>query len=244
MFGAIVYIPLYLQTVHGASPTASGLELLPMVAGMLATFIFSGQLVSRTGRYKIFPIVGSAVLAVGLAMLAQLGPHTSYGWPPSTCWSSVSAWGSSCRCSWWRSRTPSRTPQLGAATSTSTFFRTIGGSFGVSALGEIFNSRLLSSLKAHATPGQLSLVKGGNISANPAQINHLPLAERLIFINAFSHGLQGVFLAAVPFAVLAFVLSWLMKEIPLRTTSNTGTIESSEPDRDVDSEVAGEFAAF
>ena len=78
MFGAIVYLPLYLQTVHGASPTASGLELLPLVAGMLTTFIFSGRLVTRTGRYKIFPIVGSAVLAVGLVMLSRLGPHTSF----------------------------------------------------------------------------------------------------------------------------------------------------------------------
>ena len=244
MFGAIVYIPLYLQTVHGASPTASGLELLPMVAGMLVTFIFSGQLVSRTGRYKIFPIVGSAVLAVGLAMLSRLGPHTSYGL--ASIYMLVVGLGVGLVMQVLVVAVQNSVPysQLGVATSTSTFFRTIGGAFGVSALGEVFNSRLLSSLRSHATASQLSLVKGGNISANPAQINHLPLAERLIFINAFSHGLQGVFLAAVPFAVLAFVLSWLMKEIPLRTTSNTGTSVNRQPDADVDADVAGEFASF
>ncbi len=79
MFGAIIYLPLYLQIVHGASPTLSGLELLPMIGGMLLTFILSGRLVTRTGRYKVFPIVGTGVLAVGLALLTQLGPHTPYG---------------------------------------------------------------------------------------------------------------------------------------------------------------------
>jgi EmrB/QacA subfamily drug resistance transporter len=227
MFGAIVYIPLYLQTVHGASPTASGLELLPLVAGMLITFIMSGRLVTRTGHYKIFPIVGSAVLAVGLAMLSRLGPHTSFGL--ASVYMFVTGLGVGLVMQVLVVAVQNSVPysQLGVATSTSTFFRTIGGCFGVSALGEVFNDRLLSQLRAHATAAQLSLVHGGNISANPEQISHLPPAERLIFINAFSHGLQGVFLTAVPFAILAFILSWLMKEIPLRTTSNIGTTGQS-----------------
>ena len=79
MFGAIIYLPLYLQVVHGVSPTLSGLELLPMIGGMLLTFIMSGRLVTSTGRYKVFPIVGTAVLEVGLSLLTLLGPHTPYG---------------------------------------------------------------------------------------------------------------------------------------------------------------------
>ena len=79
MFGAIIYLPLYLQVVHGASPTLSGLELLPMIGGMLLTFISSGRIVTRTGRYKVFPIVGTGVLSLGLLSLTQLGPHTAYG---------------------------------------------------------------------------------------------------------------------------------------------------------------------
>jgi EmrB/QacA subfamily drug resistance transporter len=233
MFGAIVYLPLYLQTVHGASPTASGLELLPLVAGMLITFILSGQLVTRTGRYKIFPVLGSAVLAVGLALLSRLGPHTSFGL--ASVYMLVVGLGVGLVMQVLVVAVQNSVPysQLGTATSTSTFFRTIGGCFGVSALGEVFNSRLLSQLKAHASHAQLSLVQGGSIEANPSQINHLPLAERVVFIDAFSHGLQGVFLAAVPFAVLAFVLSLLMKEIPLRTTAHTQTVDKNQSDPEV-----------
>ena len=79
MFGAIIYLPLYLQTVHGATPTASGLEVLPMVGGMMVTFITSGRLITRTGRYKAFPVAGSIVLTVGLFLLSRLGPHTTLG---------------------------------------------------------------------------------------------------------------------------------------------------------------------
>jgi EmrB/QacA subfamily drug resistance transporter len=221
MFGAIVYLPLYLQTVHGASPTASGLELLPLVAGMLATFILSGRLVSSTGRYKIFPILGCAVLAVGLYLLSLLGPHTSFG--TTSVYMFVVGLGVGLVMQVLVVAVQNSVPysQLGTATSTSTFFRTIGGCFGVSALGEVFNSRLLSTLKLHATASQLSLLKGGNIAANPAQIDSLPTPERILFVGAFSHALSGVFEVAVPFAVLGFVLSLIMKEIPLRTTANT-----------------------
>jgi EmrB/QacA subfamily drug resistance transporter len=244
MFGAIVYIPLYLQTVHGASPTTSGLELLPMVAGMLITFIFSGRLVTRTGRYKIFPIVGSAVLAVGLALLARLGPHTSFG--IAAIYMAIVGLGVGLVMQVLVVAVQNSVPysQLGTATSTATFFRTIGGSFGVSGLGVVFNSRLLSQLKAHAGAAHLSGLSGSNITANPAQINHFPPAERIVFVNAFSHALQGVFLVAVPFAVLACLLSFLMKEIPLRTTAHTPSAHGGAEARDAGIEAGGELAAF
>jgi len=110
--------------------------------------------------------------------------------------------------------------QLGVATSTAMFFRSIGGAFGVSALGAVFDSRLLHELSQHASKAQLTLLKGGSIAANPAQINRLPAAERMLYVNAFSHAVQEVFLVAIPFTALAFVLSLLMKEIPLRTTAH------------------------
>ena len=131
MFGAIVYLPLYLQTVHGASPTASGLELLPMVGGMLVTFILSGQLVTKTGRYKVFPIVGSAVLAVGLLLLSRLGPTTSFAL--ASLYMVVVGLGVGLVMQVLVVAVQNSVPyeQLGTATSTATFFRTIGGSFGV-----------------------------------------------------------------------------------------------------------------
>jgi MFS family permease len=229
MFGAIVYLPLYLQTVHGASPTASGLELLPMVAGMLLTFIVSGRLVTRTGRYKVFPIAGSAVLTVGLALLSRLGPHTSF----STCalYMVVVGLGLGLVMQVLVVAVQNAVPysQMGVATSTATFFRTIGGAFGVSALGAVFNSRLLHQLTTHATAAQLTLLHGGNVAANPAQINHLPTAQRIVFVDAFSHALQTVFVVAVPFTLLACVLSFIMKEIPLRTTAQVPVADGVDP---------------
>jgi MFS family permease len=219
MFAALIYLPLYLQTVHGATPTASGLELLPLVAGMLCTFIVSGRLVTRTGRYKIFPIVGSAVLTGGLALLSRLGPHTTFS--VTAVYMFVVGLGVGLVMQVLVVAVQNSVPysELGVATSTATFFRTIGGAFGVSALGAVFDSRLLGSLSTHASPAELKLISGGSVTANPAQIDHLPAAQHIVFVNAFSHALQDVFLVAVPFAALAFVLSWIMKEIPLRTTA-------------------------
>jgi EmrB/QacA subfamily drug resistance transporter len=230
MFGAIIYLPLYLQTVHGATPTASGLELLPWVAGMVVTFIFSGRLVTSTGHYKIFPIIGSAILSVGLFLLSQLGPHTTF--LRTSVDMVVVGLGVGLILQVIVVAVQNSVPyaQLGVATSTATFFRSIGGAFGVSALGTVFDSRLLSQLVTHASKAQLSLVRGGNVAANPAQITKLPPAERLVYVNAFSHALQDVFRVAVPFALLALVLSLLMKEIPLRTTTlATSLIETDQP---------------
>lgn len=219
MFGTIVYLPLYLQTVHGATPTASGLELLPMVAGMLTTFIVSGRLVSRTGRYKIFPIVGTAVLTGGLVLLSRLGPHTTFS--VSAAYMVVVGLGIGMVMQVTVVAVQNSVPhsQLGVATSTITFFRTIGGAFGISVLGAVFNSRLLNQLSSHATAAQLKVLSGGSLTVNPAQIEHLPAAQRVVFVDAFSHSLVTVFLVGVPFTMLAFVLSLIMKEIPLRTTA-------------------------
>ncbi len=233
MFGAIIYLPLYLQAVHGATPTASGLEVLPMVVGMMVTFIISGRLITRTGRYKAFPVAGSIVLTVGLLLLSRLGPHTTLAM--ASVYMFVVGLGIGLMMQVLVVAVQNAVPysRLGVATSTASFFRSIGGAFGVSALGAVFSSRLLHDLSAHATKAQLKLLKGGSIAANPAQINHLPPAQRSVFVQAFSHSLQVVFLVAVPFTILAFVLSMLMKEIPLRTTSQVSQAAADSPDDDM-----------
>jgi EmrB/QacA subfamily drug resistance transporter len=228
MFGALVYLPLYLQTVKDASPTASGLELLPLVAGMLTTFIMTGRLVTKTGRYKIFPIIGSAVLAIGLAILSTIGLHTAFGTLAIAMVIIGLGMGLIMQVIVVAVQNSVPYAQLGVATATATFFRTIGGCFGVSALGEVFNTRLLDSLKTHASAAQLRVISGGSVAANPAQINHLATPEKVLFLGAFSHALSGVFLFAVPFAVLAFALGFLMKEIPLRTAAHTKTVSEVE----------------
>jgi EmrB/QacA subfamily drug resistance transporter len=223
MFGAIIYLPLYLQIVHGASPTKSGLELLPVVGGMLVTFIVSGRLVSRTGRYKIFPIIGCAVLAVGLALLTNLSPTTSFLY--TAIYMAIVGLGIGLVMQVLVVAVQNSVPhaQLGTATATATFFRTIGGAFGVAVLGAVFNAQLLAKLRDHASAAELKLLSGGTITANPAEIEHLPLAQRTQVIADFSHSLQTVFVVAVPFAIVAFVLCFFMKEIPLRTTAHVKT---------------------
>jgi EmrB/QacA subfamily drug resistance transporter len=219
MFGAIVYLPLYLQVVHGSSPTKSGLQLLPLVGGLLVTFIISGQLVSRTGHYKVFPILGTAITALGLALLTQLHPNTSYGLVALFMFVVGLGLGLVMQVLVVAVQNTVPHAQLGTATSTATFFRTIGGAFGVAALGAVFNNRLLAQLRATATPAELKVLQGGSIAANPAQINSLPPEARDRIIDAFSHALQTVFIVAVPFAVAAFFLCWFLKEIPLRKTA-------------------------
>ena len=223
MFGAIIYLPLYLQIVHGASPTLSGLELLPMIAGMLLTFILSGRLVTRTGRYKVFPIAGTGVLALGLLSLTQLGPHTEY-WEVAV-FMFVTGLGIGLVMQVLVVAVQNAVPYsaLGVATATSNFFRTIGGAFGVAVLGAVFANRLISELRVGATASELKLISGSNLTANPSQIDHLPPAQHAFVVNAFTHSVGTAFLVAVPIAVLGFLLSWLIKEIPLRTTAFVAT---------------------
>ena len=227
MFGAIVYLPLYLQTVDGSSPTKSGLQLLPMIAGLLVTFIVSGQLVSRTGRYKIFPILGTAITALGLALLSQLQPTTSYAFVALYMFVVGLGLGLVMQVLVVAVQNTVPHSQLGTATSTATFFRTIGGAFGVAALGAVFSNRLLSQLQRTLTPKERALIKGGSIEANPAQLHNLPPDAQQKFIEAFSHALQTVFIVAVPFAIVAFILCWFLKEIPLRKTAHVSTSAST-----------------
>jgi MFS family permease len=194
-----------------------------MVAGMLTTFIASGRIVSRTGRYKAFPIAGTLVVAIGLALLATVGTSTGYG--PVAAYMFVVGFGLGLVMQVLVVAVQNTVPhaRLGTATSTATFFRTIGGAFGVAALGAVFNNRLLDELRAHAGAAEVRLLRGGTIVANPASISRLPQAARTAVVDAFSHSLTAVFVVSVPFAVVAFLLCWLLKETPLRTTAFVST---------------------
>jgi len=216
MFGVIIYIPLYLQTVHGASPTSSGLQLLPLVFGMLVTFILSGRLISRWGRYKVFPLAGTAVMAVGLYLLTLMTPATTLA--ESSVAMVVVGLGVGGVMQVLVVAVQNAVPysQLGTATSSATFFRSVGGAFGVALFGAIFNSRLFDELPKYLPAAVLRHISGHNISSNPAQIDALPPAIHHGYVLAFSHSLQTVFLIGVPFAVAAFALTWLLEEVPLR----------------------------
>ncbi|MEY9877603.1 EmrB/QacA subfamily drug resistance transporter [Streptacidiphilus sp. MAP12-33] len=219
MFGVIIYIPLYLQTVHAASPTSSGLQLLPLIVGMLITFITSGRMVSARGRYKIFPIIGTAVMTLGVWLLSLLTPTT--GLAVSSAYMFVVGFGIGLVMQVLVVAVQNAVPreQLGAATSSTTFFRTIGGSFGVSALGAVFNRQLTANLPKHLPPQAVQQIHGSTVTASPAQLNALPAPIKEGFIQAFDSSLHTVFLAGVPIGLAAFVLSWFLKELPLRDTA-------------------------
>ncbi len=216
MFGAIIYIPLYLQTVHAATPTSSGLQLLPLVCGMLVTFTISGRLVTKWGRYKIFPVVGTGVMAVGLFLFSLLTPSTPL--IISSVYMVILGAGIGCVMQVLVVAVQNAVPQaqLGTATSLSTFFRSIGGSFGVAVFGAIFNNRLAANLPKYLPPSALRAVHGSNVSASPAQLDALPPAIHHGYVLAFSDSLHAVFLIGAPVALLAFALTWLLKDLPLR----------------------------
>jgi hypothetical protein len=217
MFGAIVFIPLYLQLVYGASPTSSGLRLLPLMAGLLVAAIASGRAISRIGRYKVFPIAGTAVLVGGMYLLSRLGVGTA-PWLASVYMLVVGVGiGLVMQVLVLVVQNDVRPQEIGVATSTATFFRSVGGSFGVAIFGTIFATRLADQL-SHL-PRSVTDRLGSGVHLNPEQARHLPATVHADFLQAFAHALHGVFLWGMALAAVPFVLSWLLKEVPLRTTA-------------------------
>jgi EmrB/QacA subfamily drug resistance transporter len=227
MFGAIVFIPLFLQLVYGASPTSSGLRMLPLMGGLLIAAIFSGRIISRIGRYKAFPIAGTAVLVVGMFLLSRLGVGTA-PWLASVYMAVVGVGiGLVMQVLVLVVQNDAKPQDIGVATSTATFFRSVGGAFGVAIFGTIFASRLSGQLAK--LPHEITSKLGGGVHLNPEQAKHLPPGVHDAFLNAFAHSLHGVFLFGMLLAVIPFGLSWLLKEVPLRTTvgAATDTVEEA-----------------
>jgi EmrB/QacA subfamily drug resistance transporter len=223
LFGTVSFLPLFLQVVHGVSPTISGVYLLPQVVGLLLTSIGSGQLIARTGRYKIYPIVGTALLAVALFLLSRLDEHTSTAVTSVYFFVLGASLGLILQVLVIAVQNSVDYADLGAATSGATFFRSIGGSFGVSVFGAVFSNRLAvelaSALRGVTVPAGFNLARA---QANPALLKRLPAAIRADVQHAYSLALHPVFLYAIPVALVAFVLSWFLREVPLRTTNSVG----------------------
>jgi EmrB/QacA subfamily drug resistance transporter len=227
MFGALAFLPLFLQVVRGVSPTISGVYLLPMVVGLLITSIGSGQLISRIGRYKAFPIVGTALLAVALYLLSTLSAQTSSLVMDSYFFLLGLSLGLILQVLVIAVQNAADYADLGVATSGVTFFRSIGGSFGVAIFGSLFSARLATGL-AHALAG-VRLPAGfsaASAQSHPTLLARLPAALRAGVLDAYSSALDRVFLYAVPVAVAAFVLAWFLREVPLRSTA--GAVDLGE----------------
>jgi EmrB/QacA subfamily drug resistance transporter len=221
MFGAIAYLPQYMQIVQGASPTISGLRLLPLMAGLLATSVVTGRLVSRWGRYRVFPIAGTAVMTLGLYLLSHLGVATS-AWLSSLYMLVLGAGiGASMQVLVVAVQNSVSYADLGAATGGTTFFRSIGSSFGTAIFGAVFANVLPGNLAAslHGLPLPHGITAASG--ASPAVLARLPAAVHAGYVSGYASSLRTVYLVAVPFGALAFLLAWALKDIPLRTTAST-----------------------
>lgn len=217
MFGAMTYLPTFLQIVQGVSPTLSGVHMLPMVFGLLITSTVSGQIVSRTGRWKVFPIAGTGIIAVGLLLLHQLKVNSST-WEMSVYFFVFGAGlGLVMQVLVLVAQNSVRYEDLGVATSGATFFRSIGASFGVAIFGTIFTNllrnKLTDSLAGQPLPPGVS---PGELASDPRSVGNLPGAVRSGVLNAYSTSITDVFLFAVPVVLVAFVVSWFLKEDKLR----------------------------
>jgi MFS family permease len=225
LFGATAFLPLYLQVVRGVTPTISGVYLLPMVLGLLLTSVASGQLISRYGRYKVFPIAGTAAMTLALFLLSTLTETTTS--VVMDVYFAVLGFGLGLilQVLVIAVQNSADYADLGTATSSVTFFRTIGGSFGVAIFGSIFSSRLAANLTA-ALHGA-TLPPGFNPSsaqANPAALKRLPVPLLTDIRHAYVLSFHTVFLVAVPVAAATFVLTWFLREVPLRATAGASDI--------------------
>ena len=231
LFGSVTYLPLYLQIVKGHSPTQSGLLLTPLMAGVLVTSILSGNLITRHGRYRPFPIAGTAIAAVGLFFLSRLGVETS-PWVSAAYMLVVGlGLGMVMQVLVLAAQNAVEYRLLGVATSGSTLFRQVGGSVGVSLFGAIFANRL-----AHELAARLPLGAHLPAAANPAAVRRLPAAVHAPYVAGFSAALEPVFLAAAGIMFVAFLLTWLLPEVPLKAAAAEGIGESFASPREDSSE--------
>jgi EmrB/QacA subfamily drug resistance transporter len=218
LFGTIIYVSLFLQVVHGATPTEAGLKLLPLMAGVLITSIGGGRTISRIGRYRAFPIAGTALITVGMFLLSRMGIATGYPMIALAMLVLGLGLGLVMPVLVLAVQNAVPRPDMGVATAGSIFFRSIGGSFGVAIFGTIFASRLgywlLRDLPAskHLDEHTASELLQGGLKKIASQ----PPAVRSGLVDAFASSLHTVFLWAVPLGILAFLVSLCLREVPLR----------------------------
>jgi EmrB/QacA subfamily drug resistance transporter len=235
MFGAITFLPLFFQTVNGAGPTTSGLRLVPMMAGLVLTSIGSGQVISRIGRYKPFPVAGTAIVTFGFVLLSTMGTGTSSLHAALNLFVVGLGIGLVIQVLVLAVQNAVDYSQLGVATSGATLFRLIGGALGTAVFGAIFTSRLKIELSHQLGARAAHLnVAGGRIS--PTALKHLPPPLHHAYLSAFTNSLSTVFVAAAAITGLSFLLSWLLPDRPLRdTVSASGASEHFAVPRSADS---------
>ena len=217
MFGAMAYLPTYLQMVTGAGPTKAGFLMIPMMIGLLVTSVISGQLVSKTGRYKWLPITGTLLVALSLVLLSTMTPALAV-WVLCGYLAIMGVGlGMSMQILILIVQNSFPISEVGTATAGNNYFRQIGASLGSAVVGSLFVTRL-AGLLAQRMPGAAGAAAGLSNSFTPAVVRNLPVAVRNVVIGAYSGALTPVFLYMVPLVLIAVVLLCFVDEKPLATT--------------------------
>jgi EmrB/QacA subfamily drug resistance transporter len=212
MLGALTFLPTYMQFVDGVSATESGLRTLPMVAGLLITSMGSGILVGRTGRYKIFPVAGTAIMAVGFLLLSTMDAATPVWQQSLFLFVLGTGIGLCMQVLVLTVQNTASFADLGVATSGVTFFRTIGSSFGAAIFGSLFTNFLADRIG----PALLASGAPPRAAESPQALHELSPAMAAPIVDAYADSLGTVFLCVVPIALLGFVVALFLKEVPLR----------------------------
>ncbi|WP_406135472.1 MDR family MFS transporter [Streptomyces sp. NBC_01089] len=232
MLGAMTFLPTYLQYVDGDSATISGVRTLPMVVGLLIASVFSGNIVSKTGNYRIFPIAGSLVMAAGLFLMSRMGPDAGV-WRESL-YMFVLGLGIGL-CMQVLTIAVQNTvdySDLGTATSGVTFFRTLGSAFGTAVFGTIYANTLKPKLSSAI--GQAAAASGtapariAGAAQDPKSLHRLPGATSAPIIQAYAHTIHTVFLWTVPVALIGFVVALFLKQVKLRDSARAGSTDMGE----------------
>jgi hypothetical protein len=224
MLGALTFLPTFMQFVDGVSATTSGLHTLPMVVGLLTMSMSSGVIVGRTGRYKLFPVLGTAVMAVGFVLLSRMGPDTSTFVQSLYLVVLGAGIGMCMQVLVLIVQNTVDFADLGVATSGVTFFRTIGSSFGAAVFGSLFNnflhSRLADALASSGAPPEAA--------QSPDALHKLSPEMAAPIAAAYADALDQVFLYAAPVAVVGFALALMLKQVPLRNHDVSTAVDMGE----------------
>ncbi|WP_225848124.1 MDR family MFS transporter [Streptomyces sp. HPF1205] len=227
MFGAMTFLPLYQQTVQGASATNSGLLLLPMLLAMMAVSMVAGRVTTSTGKYKIFPIIGGALITVGLFLLSTMGVHTSR--LTSGLFMAVlgAGMGFIMQITMLVAQNSVQLADIGVGSSSATLFRTIGGSFGVSLFGALFSHRVQHGMAGGAGSRGAAVTKAG-AQLDPATIAKFSPDIKNAYFHAVASGTHIVFLCGAAVSVIGFIAAFFLVETPLRGSAAKKPAEGSE----------------
>ena len=229
MLGALTFLPFYQQTVQGASPTVSGLLMTPLMIGSALTSVAVGQLTTKTGRYRIYPIIGAVALIVGIVLLSRIGAATTR-WETGIDYAFLGIGiGATIQTASLVSTNSVEVRDVGVASSTRMFFQQMGGSLGVAAFGAVFAHKLTASLSG-AAAGAAGKVSGSSL--DPTTVIGLPPAVRDVVYNGIAHAVQAVFIWVTPLSVLVLLLAFLIKEVPLRgrEAASAEAVPAAEPE--------------